>query len=65
MKPISVTLKEPLSERKYSQYATLKKLTNGKHSLEVKPKERVVIFDGLVMIPFENVISITWEADDK
>jgi hypothetical protein len=59
----TVQLKEAIKDPKYRSYSDLKRLDAERHSIELKIKDRVIIFDDRVIIPLENVVYMTFFED--
>lgn len=61
----TVVLKNPIKENKYAQYSQLNRLTTPKFNLDLKMKDRVIIVDGEIVVPFENVSYFIAENDSE
>ena len=59
----TVQLKEAIKDPKYRSYSDLKRLYADRFSIELKIKDRVIIFDDRVIIPLENVVYMTYVED--
>jgi len=59
----TVQLKEAIKDPKYRSYSDLKRLYADRFSIELKIKDRVIIFDDRVIIPLENVVYMTFIED--